>query len=78
MIKWIRLEAGEYESDDERFYILKSYNRIYGEHWSLRDRQDPDSYKGTYVEETLLNCKLRAEEIIMSEKGGTKHDEIMD
>ena len=38
MIRWNRLDAGEYESEDKRFYILQSYDRIYGNHWLLQDR----------------------------------------
>ena len=46
MIKWKRLDAGEYESADERFHIIKGYDRIYGDHWILYDRNEPDEYKG--------------------------------
>lgn len=61
MIKWNKIEAGYYESDDGRFYIIKTYNRIYGNHWQLHDRDIPDYYKGLYLERTLLDCKLKAE-----------------
>ena len=67
MIKWKRIEAGEYESEDERFTILKTWNRIYGNHWQLCDHNEPDYYKGLYHEYTLLNCKLKAEIIVDSE-----------
>ena len=30
MITWEKLDAGEYESEDGRFYIIKTYDRIYG------------------------------------------------
>ena len=63
MIKWKRIEAGEYESEDGRFYIIKTWNRIYGDHWRLFDRNDDDYYKGLYQEKTLFECKLKAEAI---------------
>ena len=63
MIKWKRLDAGEYESADTRFYIIKGYDRIYGNHWILYDRNESDEYKGRYDERTLLDCKLKAEVI---------------
>ncbi len=63
-IGWIRLDAGEYESSDHRFYILKTYDRIYGNHWLLQDRDEPDYYKGQYNEYTLRDCKAKAETII--------------
>ena len=64
MIKWKKIEAGDYESDDERFHVLKTWDRIYGDHWILRDRKIDDYYKGLYHENTLINCKLRAEQLL--------------
>lgn len=64
MINWKRIEAGEYESADKRFKIIKTYNRIYGDHWRLRDTTVEDYYKGIYIENTLLECKLKAEAIL--------------
>lgn len=61
MIKWKRIEAGEYESEDNRFHITKTWDRIYGDHWRLLDRNADDYYKGLYHENTLLDCKLKAE-----------------
>ena len=61
MIKWNKLDAGEYESEDKRFYILQSYDRIYGNHWLLQDRKEPDYYRGQYHENTLRECKIKAE-----------------
>lgn len=61
MIAWVRLDAGEYESEDKRFWILKCYDRIFGNHWLLQDRNEPDYYRGQYHEETLRNCKAKAE-----------------
>lgn len=63
MIKWKRIEAGEYESEDSRFHILKTWDRIYGDHWQLYDKNAVDYYKGIYHESSLLNCKLKAETI---------------
>jgi hypothetical protein len=62
MIDWNRLNPGEYESFDKRFYITKSWNRLYGNHWKLYDRIDKNRL---YIERTLLSCKLQAERIIL-------------
>ncbi len=64
MIKWKKIEAGEYDSLDERFHIIKAYDRIYGDHWVLYDRNEKDPFKGKYDEETLLACKNKAETLI--------------
>ena len=61
MITWKRIEAGEYVSEDGRFYILKTWDRLYGNHWQLRDRSVEDRYKGLYHENSLIDCKLKAE-----------------
>lgn len=63
MIKWKKIEAGEYLSADERFRILKTWDRIYGDHWVLHDSNEPDYYKGKYDCDTLIGCKLKAEAI---------------
>ena len=42
MIKWIKIEAGHYESEDNRFYIMQTYDRIYGDHWVLHDNKESD------------------------------------
>lgn len=60
LLKWKKLDAGEYESLDGRFYILKCWDRMYGNHWELHDRNESDWYKGTYYEKTLTDCKFRA------------------
>lgn len=64
MIKWKRIEPGNYESADRRFCICKTWNRIYGDHWKLRDMKDPDRYKGTYIKKTLGDCKQQAEDLL--------------
>lgn len=64
MIKWKRLEAGEYESADQRFYICKTWDRVYGNHWQLRDKSETDYYKGLYHESSLMACKLKAEALV--------------
>ena len=64
MIKWKRIEPGEYESEDKRFHLLQTYDRVYGDHWVLRDRNVQDFYRGKYDERTLLDCKLKAEAIV--------------
>lgn len=64
MIKWKRIEAGEYTSEDGRFHILKTWDRIYGNHWRLRDVYAQDYYNGLYYEYSLMDCKLKAEAII--------------
>lgn len=61
MIVWKRLEAGYYKSEDERFEIMQIYDRIYGDHWVLYDNHEPVRYKGKYDEETLRECKAKAE-----------------
>lgn len=64
MIKWNKIEAGEYRSDDNRFHIIKTWDRIYGNHWQLHDGNSADYYKGLYQEQTLLDCKLKAEALV--------------
>ena len=61
MIKWTKIEAGYYKSEDERFEIMQTYDRIYGNHWVLHDNNEPNYYKGQYDEQTLRDCKAKAE-----------------
>lgn len=56
MLKWRKIEAGVYESEDERFYIVNTYDRVYGNHWLIRDRSK-EPYKGEYHQSTLTDCK---------------------
>lgn len=65
MIKWVRLCAGEYESKDKRFKIKKTWDRLYGNHWELYDSTLKEYYyKSIYIQNTLLDCKLKAEDLI--------------
>ena len=68
MIKWIKIEAGEYESEGGRFHIVKTWDRVYGNHWQLSDKNESDYYKGLYHEASLFECKLKAEGILLQEK----------
>lgn len=68
MLNWKRIEAGEYKESSGRFEIYSSYDRIYGDHWVLLDRNDPDYYKGKYDESTLREAKAKAEAILSSER----------
>ena len=61
MIKWVKLDAGEYESEDKRFYVLKTYDRIFGNHWILYDNSIKDYYKRQFHEYSLKACKAKAE-----------------
>ncbi len=58
-MEWIKIEAGEYWSKDERFHIIKAWDRIYGLHWELLDIK-------TNIEHScnsLKHCKQIAENI---------------
>lgn len=61
MITWKRLGTGEYESEDKRFHILQTYDRIYGTHWVLYDNSITDYYKRQYHKNSLRECKAQAE-----------------
>jgi len=56
-MEWIKIEAGEYYSEDERFHILHTWDRINNLHWSLWDRIKNRNYVG----ESLKYCKQIAE-----------------
>ena len=68
MITWKRIEAGDYESEDGRFRILKSWDRIYSNHWKMYDKK-ADISNAQYHESTLLECKLKAEAICSLRRG---------
>ena len=59
-ITWIKKDAGEYESSDRRFYILKTYDRIFGNHWVLFDKTISDYYQQQFHEYSLKECKAKA------------------
>ena len=75
MLSWKKISAGEYESSEGRFYITKSWDRIYGDHWTVRDTLEPDFYKGLEHEPTLKDCKFHAELIISAEQKSTSGEE---
>lgn len=61
MIKWRRIEAGRYESEDKRFEINRIYSRAYQGSWVLIDRNSA-SKSAVYDGDTLLSCKVKAED----------------
>lgn len=68
-LKWKRIEAGNYESEDGRFSILKTWDRLYGNHWSLRDSNVEDYYKSKTACDSLAHAKYVAELTVNREKG---------
>lgn len=60
VIEWKRIEAGEYWSKDDRFHILKTWDRIYNSHWELYDSISKQDYPCN----SLKECKRRAELIV--------------
>lgn len=67
MLNWERIEAGEYATEDGRFEAYKTYDRIYGNHWVLHDKSEPDYYKSRYHENSFRDCKGVAESVIKQE-----------
>ena len=67
MIEWVRNEAGVYEDVNGRFTVMKTYDRVYGNHWQLHDRNESNYYKGLYDEASFRDCKLREEAILNRE-----------
>lgn len=63
-MKWIKVEAGEYRSDNERFSILKSWNRINGGSWELTDFKT----KRVLNYDTLKQCQSMAEDLLQLEE----------
>lgn len=64
MIKWVRIEAGDYESSDERFHIINGWDRINYIHWVLYDRNTNKEYVGN----SLKHCKQIAVDIVFGEQ----------
>jgi len=67
MIKWKRIEAGDYISEDKRWHIIKGWDRVYGDHWILYDTTG-DFYKDRYNLTSLKQCKTMAENLEKIEK----------
>lgn len=61
MIEWTRIEAGDYESYDERFHVINGWDRINYVHWVLYDRNTGKEYVGN----SLKHCKQIAEDIVL-------------
>lgn len=67
--KWIKVDAGEYVSADERFEAYRDYDRIFGNHWVLHDTTVADYYQSRMHYNSLKECKgvaatiLRRQEI---------------
>lgn len=64
MLIWKKVEAGEYHTEDGRFEAYRAYDRLYGDHWILRDTSEADYYKSQYHESSLKECKGVAETIL--------------
>ena len=60
IMEWIKIEAGEYRSKDDRFHIFKSWDRIHGNSWQLTDLKT----KQTLNYDTLKQCKSMAEDLM--------------
>lgn len=69
LLRWKRLEAGEYDSTDGRFNICKTWDRLYGNHWRLTDHNIKDYYKAQTACESLKHAKHVAETRVRQEKG---------
>ena len=68
MIKFKRIDTGEYISEDDRFHILHTWDVIHGNHWVLFDNAINDYYKRQHHYYTLKECKSVANRIIFNEK----------
>ena len=68
-LEWKKLDAGEYESSDGRFYILKTWDRLNGNHWQLSDNTVEDYYKSHTACDSLKHAKHVAELTINREHG---------
>jgi len=56
-MKWIKVEAGEYYSEDERFHIIHTWDRVNNLHWNLWDKV----INRDYTCDSLKHCKYIAE-----------------
>jgi len=60
-MKWTKIEAGEYRSEDNRFDIIKTWDKIHNSHWLLTDFM----IKKSYPCDSLRECKQQAEKLIV-------------
>lgn len=67
MLKWIKISAGEYKSENGRWHIVTAYDRVYGDHWRLTDLNDD---RNKYFEQTLKECK-RIANLTEAKENGT-------
>ena len=74
-MRWIKVDAGEYKSEDGRFTARMTYDRVYGDHWKLTDRTDT---RNEYHESTLKECKRIAELTEARESGNHKSITVTD
>lgn len=44
-MKWKKIEAGCYTSDDEKFDIYKTWSRSHGNHWEVRNNHRIDEIR---------------------------------
>lgn len=63
-MKWNMIEAGEYWSEDERFRILKTWDRIHGNNWQLTDYNT----KENIACDSLKHCKQVTEMIMQGKR----------
>jgi len=67
-MNWRKINIGHYITEDGRFEILRNYDRIFGNHWTLFDNYETDYYKQQKAHEyTLKEAKAKAEGIIKQE-----------
>lgn len=66
MIIWKKIDDKEYESEDERFYIINMFDRDYGFCWKMLDKKDLNHIL-SYHEDSLISCQNKAESIIEKE-----------
>ena len=52
-MEWIKVEAGEYWSKDERFHIIICWDRMHVNHWELWDTKTGETHPG----DSLRYCK---------------------
>ena len=65
---WKKEDTGDYVSSDGRFHAFRSYDRLYGNHWTLEDTTVRNYYQSQYHYYTLKECKGVAETIAKREQ----------